>query len=95
MKPLYFDTAATTAVAPEVLARMVELLGGEGAYANPSSAAHLPGQAAAAVVALARVEIAAELGCEADEVVSRPARPRRTIWRCAASHWPMPRRDAI
>ena len=69
VKPLYFDTAATTAVAPEVLARMVELLGGEGAYANPSSAAHLPGQAAAAVVALARVEIAAELGCEADEVV--------------------------
>ena len=69
MKPLYFDAAATTAVAPEVLARMVEVLGGEGAYANPSSAAHLPGQAAAAVVESARAEIAAELGCEADEVV--------------------------
>ena len=69
VKTLYFDTAATTAIAPEVLARMLELLGGECAYANPSSAAHLPGQAAAAVVASARVEIAAELGCEADEVV--------------------------
>lgn len=67
--PLYFDTAATTQVAPEVVARMVELLGDTGTYANPSSAVHLPGQAAAAVVAEARAEIAAELGCETDEVV--------------------------
>jgi cysteine desulfurase len=69
VKPLYFDTAATTSVAPEVLARMVELLSSTTAYANPSSTAHLPGQAAADVVALAREEIAAELGCEADEII--------------------------
>ena len=69
MEPLYFDTAATTAVAPEVFARMAELLTSPCAYANPSSSSHLPGQAAADLVALARAEIAAELGCEPDEVV--------------------------
>ncbi|MDD5034316.1 MAG: cysteine desulfurase family protein [Methylococcaceae bacterium] len=68
-KPLYFDTAATTAVAPEVLARMIDLLDSKHAFANPSSSIHRYGQAAAAVVASARAEIAAELGCEADEVV--------------------------
>lgn len=69
MEPLYFDTAATTAVAPEVFARMAELLTSPCAYANPSSSSHLPGQAAADLVASARAEIAAELGCERDEVV--------------------------
>lgn len=69
IKVLYFDTAATTPVAAEVLARMVESLSSEDGYANPSSLAHLPGQAAAAVVEAARAEIAAELGCETDEVI--------------------------
>lgn len=69
VKPFYFDTAATTPIAPEVLAQIVKHLSSEGGYANPSSTAHLPGQAAAAVVADARAEIAAELGCEADEVI--------------------------
>lgn len=67
-KPLYFDTAATTPIAPEVLVQMVEQLGSEDCYANPSST-HLPGQAAAAVIAAARAEIAVELGCETDEIV--------------------------
>ena len=69
MEPLYFDTAATTDVAPEVFACMAELLRNPHAYANPSSSSHLPGQAAANVVAFARAEIAAELGCEPDEVI--------------------------
>lgn len=68
--PLCFDTAATTPVAPEVLRRMVDVLsGGAGLSANPSSSHHVPGQLAASVVAAARAEIAAELGCEVDEVV--------------------------
>ena len=66
---LYFDTAATTPVAPEVLARMVESLSSQDSYANPSSVAHLFGQTAAAVIDTARAEIAAELGCEADEII--------------------------
>ncbi len=68
-KILYFDTAATTPVAPEVLVRMVEVLGSEDGYANPSSIAHLPGQDAAAIVEEARAVIANELGCESDEVI--------------------------
>ncbi|CAK0755198.1 Cysteine desulfurase IscS [Gammaproteobacteria bacterium] len=69
MKLLYFDTAATTAVAVEVVARMVECLRGPDGDANPSSSTHLPGQAAAAMVDRARAKIADELGCEADEVI--------------------------
>lgn len=44
LRPLYFDTAATTVVAPEVLACRVEVLAG--VDANPSSTIHPPGQAA-------------------------------------------------
>ena len=66
---LYFDTAATTPVAPEVLERMIAALRGEDSDANPSATAHLPGQAAAAVIDAARTAIAAELGCETDEVI--------------------------
>jgi cysteine desulfurase len=65
---LYFDAAATTPVAPEVLAQMVTVLSGEDGDANPSST-HRPGQVAAALVDAARAAIAAELGCETDEVV--------------------------
>lgn len=68
-KPLYFDTAATTQIAPQVLTRMVEILGSDDRFANPSSSAHLPGQAAAAIINAARAEIALELGCEPDEIV--------------------------
>jgi len=68
-KPLYFDTAATTRIAPEVLTAMVEQLASPMTFANPSSEAHVPGRAAAAVIATARADIAAELGCEADEVI--------------------------
>ena len=68
-QPLYFDTAATTRVAPEVLAAMVAQLAGAERFANPSSAAHIPGRAAAAVVEGARAAIAAELRCEPDEII--------------------------
>ena len=66
---LYFDTAATTRVAPEVVAAMVAQLNSADSYANPSAIAHQPGQAAAALVAEARASMAAELGCEPDEVI--------------------------
>ena len=66
---LYFDTAATTRVAPEVLAAMVRQLRSVETFANPSSAAHGQGRAAAAVVEDARTLIAGELRCEPDEVI--------------------------
>lgn len=67
--PLYFDTAATTRIAPEVLSAMVAQLENADGFANPSSAAHVPGQVASLVVEEAREEVAAELGCDCDEVV--------------------------
>ncbi len=67
--PLYFDTAATTRVAPEVLAAMVEALESATAFANPSSGGHLPGREAANSIEAARSTIAQELGCLSDEIV--------------------------
>lgn len=66
---LYFDTAATTRVAPEVIARMVDVLSSGHLYANPSSSHHLPGQSVSQVIAEARAQVAAEFGCETDEVI--------------------------
>ncbi|WP_200373298.1 aminotransferase class V-fold PLP-dependent enzyme [Thiocystis violacea] len=67
--PLYFDTAATTRVAPEVLAAMVEALESSTAFANPSSAEHLPGREVANAIAAARSSIARELGVSAEEIL--------------------------
>lgn len=66
---LYFDTAATTRVAPEVIARMVDTLSSGCLYANPSSSNHLPGQSASQAITEARAQVAAEFGCETDEVI--------------------------
>lgn len=68
-KILYFDTAATTRLAPEVLDKMVQQLGSEELFANPSSISHRPGQLAAAVIDEARAQVACELGCEFGEVI--------------------------
>jgi cysteine desulfurase len=65
-RPIYFDTAATTRVAPEVREAMVQALVAPALFANPSSAEH--GEAAA-VIDQARAAIAAELACETDEVI--------------------------
>lgn len=48
---------------------MIKHLGSAATFANPSSVAHVPGRAAAAIVETARAQIAVELGCEADEVI--------------------------
>ena len=69
INPLYFDTAATTRLAPEVLSAMFEHLSSAAAFANPSSVGHAAGRAAALVVEMARQRVAAELGCEQDEVI--------------------------
>lgn len=68
-RPIYFDTAATTRVAPEVMAAMVQVLEDPFLFANPSSAEHGLGRQAAAAVDQARAAIAAELACETDGVI--------------------------
>jgi cysteine desulfurase len=67
--PVYFDYAATTAVDPLVAAAMLECLGAEGDFANPSSASHALGRRAHAHVERARAAVAALIGAEASEIV--------------------------
>lgn len=68
-KPLRFDTTATTCVAPEVRSEMMQVLEGSQGLVNPSSAQHLPGQAASAIVEAARRVAAAGLRWLEREVV--------------------------
>lgn len=63
---IYLDHNASTAVAPEAIAEMVEAL--QGAWANPSST-HDPGQRARRMLADARHRVASFLGCLANELI--------------------------
>lgn len=65
---IYLDYAATTPVAPEVAAAMLECLGADANFANPSST-HSPGRCAAAAVERARAQVAALIGARAGEIV--------------------------
>src|SRR5690242_7815881 len=62
---VYFDNAATTALAPEVLKEMLVIL--EGKHGNPSSI-HSYGREAKAIVEKARKSIAALLNCSPAEI---------------------------
>lgn len=64
--PLYFDYNATTPIAEEVAEAMLPYLYER--FGNPSSS-HAYGRAAARAVETARAQVAALLGCRADEVV--------------------------
>lgn len=64
--PIYLDNNATTPVHPRVAAVIERYLRGAGG--NPSSD-HAAGREAAAAVARARSQVAALLGCDADEIV--------------------------
>ncbi|HEU4536855.1 MAG TPA: aminotransferase class V-fold PLP-dependent enzyme, partial [Polyangiaceae bacterium] len=64
--PIYLDHNATTPVAPEAVDAMLPLFR-EG-FGNPSSS-HVYGQRARRALEGARAQVAALLGCEADEVL--------------------------
>lgn len=64
---MYFDSASTTPIDPEVVAEMTDAL--RSLLGNPSAAAHGYGQAAARRVASCRELIADTFGCEPDEVI--------------------------
>ena len=65
-QPIYLDYNATTPVLPEVVDAMLPYLREH--FGNPSSD-HVYGQLAREAVARARGQVAALLGCDADEVV--------------------------
>jgi cysteine desulfurase len=66
---VYLDNAASTPVDPRVVAEMVECLGPDGSFANPSAATHAPGRAAGRRIERAREEVAALVGATAASVV--------------------------
>jgi cysteine desulfurase len=65
---VYLDYAATSPVAPAVAELMQQCLTGEGEFGNPGSA-HAFGAAASARVERARLQVAALLGADADEIL--------------------------
>lgn len=66
--PIYLDYAATTPVDPSVAAAMAECLTTAGDFGNAASATHVFGRRAAARVENARVQVAALIGAEPDEM---------------------------
>lgn len=68
-KPIYLDYAATTPVAPEVAARMVECLTLDGAFANPASRSHVYGWQAEELVEAARAQVASLINADPREIV--------------------------
>ncbi len=64
--PIYLDYNATTPILPEVVDAMLPYLREQ--FGNPSST-HAPGRAARAAVDNAREQVAALLGCDADEIL--------------------------
>lgn len=68
-RPVYLDYAATTPVDPRVAAAMSACLTLEGEFGNPGSASHSFGEAAAALVDTARVQVAAAVGAKPQEVI--------------------------
>jgi len=68
-KPVYLDYAATTPVAPQVAARMVECLTLEGVFANPASRSHVYGWQAEEQVENAREQVAQLIGADVREIV--------------------------
>ena len=62
---LYFDYCATTPVHPKVMEQMLPVLGNS--FGNPSSL-HAPGQHARELVSQARMQVAAGIGAEPDEI---------------------------
>ncbi|MBN2195341.1 MAG: cysteine desulfurase [Polyangiaceae bacterium] len=64
--PIYLDHNATTPLLPEVVAAMLPYLREH--FGNPSSG-HVYGSRARSAVARAREQVAALLGCDADEIV--------------------------
>ncbi len=66
--PIYLDYAATTPVDSSVAAAMAECLTTTGDFGNAASATHVFGRRAAARVESARVQVAALIGAEPDEI---------------------------
>ena len=68
-REIYLDYAATTPVDPLVVGQMVQFLGPDGMFGNPSSTLHRPGQEASNAVEHARLLVANLINAEPDEII--------------------------
>lgn len=66
---LYFDYAATTPVDERVIEQMVQCLGRAGNFGNPASSSHVYGREARSAVDVARQQVAALIGAQAQQVI--------------------------
>lgn len=67
--PIYLDYMATTPVDPRVIAKMVQYLGPDSNYGNPSSITHIYGKMAAEAVDHARAQIAEVVHATPREII--------------------------
>ncbi|WP_419420388.1 IscS subfamily cysteine desulfurase [Legionella sp. D16C41] len=67
--PIYFDYMATTPVDPRVIKKMMDYLGPEGAFGNPTSMTHIYGKLAALAVENARLQIANVISASPNEIL--------------------------
>lgn len=74
-KPVYLDYAATTPVAPEVAAHMLNCLTFDGNFANPASRSHIYGWQAEEAVEEARGQVASLINAD----------PRTIVWTSGAT----------
>ncbi|MFY7698137.1 MAG: aminotransferase class V-fold PLP-dependent enzyme [Legionella sp.] len=68
-KPIYLDYMATTPIDPIVIAHMVDYLGPDGIFGNPSSITHYYGQVAALAIDQARQQLAEVIHASPEEIV--------------------------
>ena len=66
MKNIYLDNAATTAIRPEVIAKMIQVMQND--FGNASSS-HSFGRSAKSIIETSRKSIAKEMGCLAQEII--------------------------
>ena len=67
--PIYLDYAASTPVAPEVAEAMTAALRSPELVANPAAGSHAAGRHAAAVVEVARAQVAGLIHADPDELI--------------------------
>ena len=68
-RQIYLDYAATTPVDPRVMERMVQFLGPDGVFGNPSSTLHRQGLEANSAVEQSRQLVANLINAEPDEII--------------------------
>ncbi|MDE0632209.1 MAG: aminotransferase class V-fold PLP-dependent enzyme [Caldilineaceae bacterium] len=68
-REIYLDYAATTPVDPRVIEKMVQFLGPDGVFGNPSSILHRQGLEANNAVEQSRQQVAKLINAEPDEII--------------------------